>query len=114
MLEIKSTPPHNYDVDIKLLEEVDFEEFLGRIDKDGNLVEKELEVIIDGKKALVKLIDHFKEPWKKLPLLNCYLLGVKGFNGKDLQKMLVKKYGNKVKPDTEIIIYTYKLIELGE
>jgi len=112
-LEIKSTPPHNFDVDIKLYTEIDPEYMLGRIDKDGNVIENEIEVLIDGKQALIKLYSCFKKQFQELPALDFIIRLAKGIDGRQLQHALIKKYGS-IQPTTEVLIYEYELLELGE
>ena len=111
MLEIRSTKPHTYDIDIKLWSEIDPEYMLGKIDDKGNVIENEIEVTIDGKQAIIKLYDVFKKQFQELPLLNFTLLATKGINGKQVQQVLTAKHKRQIKPKEFIAVYLYKLIE---
>jgi len=112
MLKIKSTPNHKYSIFIELSENVDPEWCLGRVDKDGNFIENEVECEIDDKKALIKMHDYFKYPFDQLTMLSFILKLGYGFDGKMCQKILVAKYGNKINAKTEITVILYQLIEI--
>lgn len=113
MLTIKSTPNHKYSIFIELSENIDPEWCLGRIDEKGNFIEKEVECEINGKKALIKMHDYFKEPFDKLPLLNFILKLGYGFDGKMCQKILAAKYPGKINAKTQIAIILYELLEIA-
>lgn len=114
MLRIKSTPLHNFEVDIKLYSEIDPEYMIGRIDEEGKVIENEIEVELDGKPAMIKLLGCFKKEFKALPVMDFILRLAKGLDGKQVQQVLKKKYGAKIGPDTIILIYQYQILEIGE
>ena len=111
MLILKSTPKHNFSIFIELNDQLDPEWMLGRFDKDGKLIENEIECELDGKQAIIKLYDYFKEDFERLPLLNFILRLGYGFDGKFCQKILLKKYP-KITKDTKVGVVLYELIEM--
>lgn len=111
MLKIKSSPNHQFDIFVELASNIDPEWLLGRFDKNGNLIEKEIECELDEKQAIIKLYDYFKKPFLLLPILNFVIRLGYGFDGKTCQQILKSKYGNKINNNTEIAIIQYELIE---
>ncbi len=111
MLRIKSTPSHNYSVFVDLAENINPEWMLGKIDENGNVIQKEIECEIDGTQAIIELHDYFKEPFEKLTLLNFILKLGYGIPSVNFKKMLIKKYKGKINSKTEIAIILYKFIE---
>jgi len=113
MLRIKSQPKHNVSWFIEPSENIDPEWMLGRFDKEGNLIENEIEVTLDDKQVIIKLYDYFKETFERLPLLTFTIRDGYDMDGKEFQKNLLKKYGNKINAKTEMWIVQYKVLEIG-
>lgn len=113
MLSIKSTPQHKFSIFIELSENINPDWCLGRMDKNGNFIQDEVECTIDGTSALVKLHDYFKKTVQELPLLSFILKLGYGFDGKECQKLLYKKYGNKINHQTNVTIILYQLLEIA-
>lgn len=110
MLRIKSSPKHNKDIFIKPSFDVDPEWMLGRIDKDGNFIENEVECILDDRHCIIKLQNFQKKQFQFLPLLRMMLSGF-GIEPEKEQQIMRLNHGNKIKPHTELYIIQYELID---
>lgn len=110
MLKLKSPPKHNFALAILLASEVDPEWLLGKITDDGKFIQNEIECIIDEKSALIKLIDQWKMKISELTLADAILQLGLGLNSQTVKAVLIKKYQG-LKPDTEIRLIIYELID---
>jgi hypothetical protein len=113
MLKLKTPPPHNFNLIIDLVENLDFEKLIGRLDDKGNMIENESIVEIDGKQCVIYIDDYFKKPFDELPCLSfIFKLGI-GFGGKMVQQILLKKFPGKITSKTEVAVILYELKEIA-
>jgi hypothetical protein len=113
MLKIKSPKPHNFSVFTELVENIDFEKLIGRMDDKGHFIENETEAEIDGKMCLIKIKRYFKENFAALGMLDFIWMNNYGFDGRTAQSIFKKKYPEKINAKTEVAIILYELIEIG-
>jgi len=71
---------------------------------------KEIEAEIDGENCVIEIHDILKVPFAQLRLIEFQLKFYLGIDTNNFKKMLVKKYGYKIKK-AEISFVLYKFIE---
>jgi len=113
MLKLKSPPTHGFSVFIDLVENLDFEKLIGRINEKGNLINNEVECTIDDKPCIIKIHDYFKESYDTLPCLGFIFKLAYGFDGKTAQQILRKKFPDKINLKTEVAVILYEIKEIA-
>jgi len=112
-LKLKIPKAHNFNLFIEPMANIDPEWMLGRIDKDGKVIENEVEATVDEKKCIIKLHDFFKKPFKELSCLNFIYKLYYGIDEKIIKKALVAKYKEKINSETQFAIVLYEIKEIA-
>ena len=112
-LKIKLPKPHPIDMFIVPHDDIPAEWILGRLDKDGKVIEHEAEITIDDKKCIVKLKKYIKQSFELLWMVEVLFMVYYGLDITAMKKVLVAKYGNKINNETLFAVVVFELIEIG-